>query len=193
MQPGTSPNRQRAVEYARMMIEKQPVYIDTETTGLDRSDEIVEICIVDHDGQVLLESLIKPSRPIPPDSIRVHNITDEMVAGAPTWPALWPTVRANLFNRVVAAYNSDFDLRMMMQSHGRYRLPWRENFAMLDILKLFSDFRGEWDPMRRSMRYFRLQDAGSFFNIAIPNAHRAAADTLLARAVLHCIAGLPYS
>lgn len=192
MQPNASANRQRAVDYARQMIDKQPVYIDTETTGLDRTDEVVEICIVADDGQVLLESLVKPSRPIPPGAIAIHHITDDMVAGAPTWPVLWPTVRASLFNRVVAAYNADFDLRMMMQSHARYRLPWRETFNMLDILKLFSDYRGEWDPMRRSMRYFKLQDAGRFFNISIPNAHRAVADTLLARAVLHSIAGLPY-
>lgn len=80
----------------------------------------------------------------------------------------------------------------MEQSHQRYRLPWRENLEFLDVLQLFSEFRGEWDPVRSSYRFFKLAEAGRFFNISLPNAHRSSADALLTRAVLHAIAGIPY-
>jgi hypothetical protein len=42
------------------------------------------------------------------------------------------------------------------------------------------------------MKYFKLEEAGQFFNISLPNAHRSTADALLTRAVLHCIAGQSY-
>jgi hypothetical protein len=62
----------------------------------------------------------------------------------------------------------------------------------VDILPLFSDYRGIWDPVRRSMKYFKLEEAGAFFNISLLNEHRSEADALLVRALLHSIAGVPY-
>jgi hypothetical protein len=42
------------------------------------------------------------------------------------------------------------------------------------------------------MKYFKLEEAGATFQIALPNAHRSTADSLLTRAVLHSIAGQSY-
>lgn len=186
------PARQAAVELARSIISQKPVYLDTETTGIERDDEIVEIAIVDWDGQVIHESYVRPSRPIPAQATRIHGIKDADVQTAKPWPVLWQSIRNLLVGRLLATYNSDFDLRMMQQSQARYRMPWRETFNAVDIMKIYADYKGVWDSSRKSMRYFKLEEAGSFFSIDIPNAHRASADTLLARAVLHSIAELPY-
>ncbi len=183
---------QRAVQFSRNVLQQKPVYLDTETTGLSKTDEIVEISVIDFDGASLFESLVRPTQPIPPESSRIHHITSEMVRIASPWPLVWPQLKPILAGRIIGIYNADFDLRMMQQSMERFRMPWRESFKTFDILKLFSDFRSEYDPIKRSNRYFKLEDAGRFFNISLPNAHRATADTLLTRAVLHCIAGVPY-
>jgi len=45
--------RQKTIELARQMVEAKPVYLDTETTGLNKTDEIVEIAVVDWDGSIL--------------------------------------------------------------------------------------------------------------------------------------------
>ncbi len=180
--------RRRAVETARTILEKRPVYLDTETTGLERTDEIIEISIIDDDEKVLFSSLVKPSQLIPPDSTSIHGITNDDVRGARTWPVVWPEVRAALFGRLVVIYNEEFDLRMMQQSHTRYRLPWKEKFTTFDLLKLYAEFNGEWDPRRRSYRYHSLASAGRHCHISLPNAHRSTADTLLTRALLHYIA-----
>ena len=42
--------------------------LDTETTGLDNQAEIVEISIIAQQGQVVLDTLVKPLRPIPADA-----------------------------------------------------------------------------------------------------------------------------
>ena len=188
MNAAPTSSRDAARAFARQKLAQPIVFLDTETTGIGREDEIIEIAVVDADGKLLVNSLIKPSKPIPSESTAIHGITNEMVQKSPAWPILWPTIRAYLLGKIVAAYNSDFDLRLMQQSHARYRLPWRENLNMLDVMKVYADYRGVWDPNRRSMRYFKLEEAGRHFAIDIGNEHRAAADTLLARAVLLAIA-----
>lgn len=187
-----TPGQQRVAEIARSIIKQNPVYLDTETTGLDRNAEIVQIAVVDDSGGVLLEEFVRPSQPIPPEVTLIHKITDEMVAGAKSWPALWPTVRGHLVGRTIGIYNAEFDVKMMRQSLERYRLPWRENLTTFDILNLYSEYRGEWDPIRRSLRRFKLEEAGRYFKIPLPNAHWAVDDALLSRAVLRRMAGMDY-
>jgi DNA polymerase-3 subunit epsilon len=190
--PVSSSLRARSIETAKTILSQKPIYLDTETTGLNADDEIVEISIIDSDGAPLIESLVKPTKPIPPDATRIHGITNEDIQSARTWPALWPEVRSALFGRVVVIYNVEFDLRLMMQSHRRYNLQWKERLNTFDLLKLYSEYQGEWDPRRRSYRYHSLDAAGKQCGISLPNAHRATADTLLTRALLYVIAGEAY-
>jgi DNA polymerase III subunit epsilon len=185
--PSNNP-RNDTIKIAREVLTRNPIFLDTETTGLNRSDEIVEISIVDDEGKLVYESLVRPSQPISPDAMAVHGISNEAVKTAPAWPVIWPTLRTFLVGHLICAYNAEFDMRMMQQSHARYRLPWKETFKSFDIMQLYSQFKGEWDSVRRSYRYHSLDKAGKECKISIPNAHRAATDALLARALLHYIA-----
>jgi DNA polymerase-3 subunit epsilon len=185
-------NQRRVAEIARKWIEQRPVYLDTETTGLDKNAEIIEIGVVGPDGEVLFESYVRPFGRIPADAIRLHGITNDAVQNAPAWPLVWPNVREHLLNRPVGIYNAEFDLRLMRQSMERYRLTWRESLNAFDILQLYSEYRGIWDAYKKSYRYFRLEEARRQLGIPIPNAHRAVDDARLARAVLHRLAGLDY-
>ncbi len=188
MTQSLTPLRKQAIAAARQICAAKPIYMDTETTGLNKTDEIVEISVVDHDGSVLFNSLVRPSKPIPEDAIRIHGISNEEVQRARPWPLIWNQLRSVMFGRLIVFYNQDFDLRMMQQSHARYNLPWKDKFNTYDLLKLYAEFRGEWDGVRRSYRYHSLEDAGKQCNISLPNAHRATADTLLTRALLLYIA-----
>ena len=42
-----------------------PLFLDTETTGLDERDEVVELAVINVRGEVLVGTLIKPVNPIP--------------------------------------------------------------------------------------------------------------------------------
>lgn len=155
----------------------QPLFMDTETTGLDNQAEIIEISIVNHEGQTLYDTLVRPRRSIPADAVRLHGITDNMVNSARTWMHVWPEVETILSGRMVGIYNTEFDLRMMQQSHRAIGMPWRNpGFQAFDIMKLFSEFAGY-------QRWLRLEQAGKLCRINLPNSHRALDDTLLARAV----------
>ncbi len=181
--------RREAIQQAQFYLAQKPVYLDTETTGTGPNAEIVEISIVDHDGSTLLDTLVRPRGPIEAEAQRVHGITAAMLSDAPPWEEIWPQVEAVLRGRYVGIYNLDFDLRMMQQSHQRAWLKWRQPQAnFFCIMKLYARFYGQWNPKRRSYRWQSLDNARVQCRLALPNSHRALADTQLTRAVLHFIA-----
>ncbi|GAP11227.1 DNA polymerase III, epsilon subunit [Bellilinea caldifistulae] len=186
------PRRQQVVEQALQWINEKPVFLDTETTGLDKNAEIIEIAVIDQDGSTLFESFVRPYRPIPPDLTAIHQIENSMVKNAPTFPVVWASLRSLILDRKVAVYNAEFDLRMMRQSYEVYKLPWKERLSTFDVMKLYAAYRGQWDQARRAYRFFKLEEAGQSMNIPLPNSHRAADDARLTRALLYKIAGLNY-
>lgn len=189
MQGNPIETRRQACELARQRVQVQPLFLDTETTGVRSSAEIIEISILDHTGKVLLDSLVRPRFSIPPESTRIHGITDAMVATAPTWIELWPQVQAILESRPIGIYNAEFDLRLLKQTQQHAGLFWPSmQFDPFCIMRLYAQFYGEWDIHRNDYRWQSLEKAGQRFNIALPNSHRAKDDALLARAVLHQIA-----
>ncbi|KAK7199082.1 mitochondrial DNA polymerase I protein B [Novymonas esmeraldas] len=61
------------------------VLFDVETTGLNTgTDAMIEVAMYDPVEDSSFHTLINPQRPITPRTIRIHNITNEMVRGAPT-------------------------------------------------------------------------------------------------------------
>jgi DNA polymerase-3 subunit epsilon len=182
-------SRQSAIQIARQWLTTDPVYMDTETTGLQKSAEIIEVCLIDDNAQVLFQSLVRPTSRIPVDALRIHGITNEMVKDAPAWFSVWPKVEAALNGRQVGIYNAEFDLRLIYQTNLRYHIRWEQaNTNPLCIMKLYAQFYGQWNRAYGNYRYFSLETARQHCRIPLPNSHRALDDALLARAVLHHIA-----
>jgi DNA polymerase-3 subunit epsilon len=178
------PARRAAMLLAAQYARQRPVFLDTETTGLDPRAEIVEISLVDTDGAVLLDSLVRPTRSIPLDAIQVHGISNSMVQGAPAWPEVWPAIERLLEGRLVGIYNAEFDLRMLRQSHAAHRIPWQPpGFLSFCVMKLYAQYRGEASRSYGSYRWHSLEAAGRQCGLQLLNTHRALADTQLARAV----------
>jgi DNA polymerase-3 subunit epsilon len=172
-----SPYRRHAIQRAKNNLAALPVFLDTETTGLDNLAEVVEICIVDLDGKLLFESLVKPLRQIPAEAVSIHGISNQLVSDAPRWIDVWPRVNAILKGKTVGIYNADFDLRMLRQTNRL--IGWNKpgDFDQtFCIMKLYSDFIG-------TSRFISLDVAGRNLGISLPNKHRAQDDALLAREV----------
>jgi DNA polymerase III epsilon subunit-like protein len=182
--------RHAAILAARELLAANPVYLDTETTGLEWSSEIVEICVIDTDAEVLVDQLVRPTIPIPIDATRVHGISNMTVANEPSWPAAWPAVERAMAGRALAIYNAEYDLARMRYCHRRHGLEWRDVSGPAEcLMKLYARYNGEWDPARRSYRWLSLQQAARGCGIALPQVHRARQDAELARAVLIHMAG----
>ena len=179
MQASTA--RQTAIQFARAKLVLKPVYIDTETTGLTRDSEIVEICVLDHDGRTLINTLVKPRGEIPWFVTKIHGITNLMVAKSPTWRDVWPDVAAALAGRQVAVYNAVFDERMMQQSHAAHRLRWNPpESEFFCVMRAYGQFCGKLQNLTNASQKCKVQVRG---------VHRARADAELTRGVLQYMGG----
>jgi DNA polymerase-3 subunit epsilon len=118
-----SADRERIIQWAHELFSLPNFYIlDTETTGLDKQDEIVQIGIIDKHGEVVLDSLVKATKPLSSEVTRIHGISNAMLRDAPTLDELYVTLSAKLAGTPLIAYNMDFDWRMISQSLKVYKI-----------------------------------------------------------------------
>ena len=164
--------------------------LDTETTGLGADAEIVEIGIIDGQGGIVFESLIKPKSPIPATATAIHGISNADVANAPTWAEVHDQVCQYIDGGSVAIYNAAYDMRLLVQTADQYGLdlPFFAGWcAMLEYAKYW----GEWDDVRKSWKWQRLTNAARQMSITLPadsQAHRAIYDCRMTLEVMRAMA-----
>lgn len=173
---------------ARTWLEADPLVLDTETTGLDDQAEVVEISVIDASGQVLLDTLVRPSGAIPSEASAIHGITDDDVATAPAWPEIHERLVELVTGRLVIAYGADFDMRLIEQTAARHGLEWAKSETSC-AMRLYAQYNGEWSESRSSWRWLKLGVAAEACGINAGGAHRALADCRMALGVLRKLAG----
>lgn len=147
------------------------VLIDLETTGLDDNPavEVVEIAIIDQHDATLLNVLVKPQQPIPPEAAAVHGIRDSDVSLSDTFPQLYPQLAELLNGKVVVAYNYTFELNVLRAVCRRHNLPEIQPQSWWCAMRAYTAFR-------QRARYARLGQACQAEGVPVINAHRAVAD-----------------
>ena len=176
-------DRVSAVRWARTLISSNRlVFLDTETTGLGKTAEIVDLSIVAVDGTVLLNQLVRPVRPIPIDAMLIHGITNDHVADAPRWTDVLEMARPLIHGRVVVAYNSSFDRGMLEQScaAAEAELPTMEWQC---AMRAYAAYRKDPRLPSQGYRWRPLHEAAEAFRLDIPT-HRALADAMACRGVV---------
>jgi DNA polymerase III epsilon subunit-like protein len=178
-------DRLTAAHWAQTILTLQPVILDTETTGTSIDDEIVQIALIDHEGNPLLDTLVKPVKRIPLEVTQIHGIDNAQVQDAPAWDDIAPDVIKLLAGQSLIIYNADFDLRLMRQSCRSKSM--RTMFTDLDkympvfcaMLK-YAQFWGDWNDFRQDYRWQGLGTACVQQHIHVPDAraHSALGDCL---------------
>lgn len=124
------------VEWAKWVMEHRQdmVILDLETTDkMDKKNpfkkiEIVQIAVIDMDGEPLVNTLIKPIfTDIHPEAAAIHKKTLDVLAaaGATDFAANWDAIKAAIEGKHVIIYNRDFDKPVLEQCarlHG-LKLP----------------------------------------------------------------------
>ena len=91
------------------------IFLDTETTGLDAlaGDRIVELGCLEMVGRRLtgrhLHLYFNPERPVHPEAVRVHGLTDEFLSDKPRFADEAPKVLEFLSGAEVIIHNAPFD------------------------------------------------------------------------------------
>jgi DNA polymerase III subunit epsilon len=137
---------------------KRVVILDTETTGFKKNDEIVQISIMDLDGEDLCTTLVAMTKrkTIPSEASGVHGIKKSDLDGMPTYASLSLMLQRVLRGKRIIAYNAEFDLRMMQQVYemgGGYKPePSQWECAMLP----YAAFVGEWNDYHNDYKWQKL-------------------------------------
>lgn len=156
------------------------LYLDTETTGLDEGAEIIEIAILDAKGNVLLDSLVKPTSPISDAASKVHGIIMSMLGDAPSWSQLADKVKTLLDEQIVVTHNAEFDARMIRQSCLKYGVPEPTDVLWTCTMQMLTTSNGgKWPSLSKAKALLSNQISES----SSDNLHRARHDAETCRQI----------
>ena len=120
------------------------VVLDTETTGFEPADghRIVEIgCVelIDHlpTGKSF-RAYLNPDRLVPPETTKIHGLTDEFLADKPRFAEVVEELMEFLGDAVLVIHNASFDLKFVnseLHRVGRSPIPHARAIDTIEIAK----------------------------------------------------------
>lgn len=152
-------------------------FLDTETTGLDGDDQIIELAIVDGYGETLFDRRFKPSVEVSDGALYVHGISNEDLAGEAEWPDSVEEIKSILAGKTAYIFNRSFDRRMLHNTCRAFDVDqdWLKSVKSQCMMDISAAAFGSTN------RYgsISLDDAASFADVVWQGkAHSALADTL---------------
>lgn len=148
-----------SINWAQHVLKNKDKYViyDCETTGLGKNDEVIEMAIIDLDGNVLLDQRIKPTKKksIGKQASAIHGITMKDLKDCPIFVELKFVLEKILKNKKIITYNVKFDCRMYAQSFqlaGGYFHQEDWECAMMQ----YSRYVGQWNESTNDYRWQKL-------------------------------------
>ena len=175
-----------STERVRSLDPKRVIILDTETTGLKpQGNEILSLSIINLEGTVLFDELVKPEkRKRWPKATEVNGITPQMVANKKTLKEhaerlreIWAEID------LVVGYNVGFDTDFIYDAGlllGRYVPEY-------DVMREFAPIWGKWDDRREEYRWAKLSQCANYYGIKDFDAHTSLGD---AEATRQCFIAL---
>ena len=118
-------------------MENKYIVLDTETTGLNAAeDELLQVSIIDEEGNVLFDSYIRPTQHTEwAEAEHINHITPEMVADAPIIAEVMQEITDILkrYDKIVG-YNVRFDADFLKNNGAEFA----DNTNFVDSMKIFS-------------------------------------------------------
>ena len=139
------------------------IIIDTETTGFHPydGDELLQVSIIDTDGNVLFDEYFKPQhRTKWKEAEQVNGISPEMVADRPAISEKISEINAIIENSdTIIGYNTQFDIGFL-KANGAI-VP--DDLETVDVMEDFAKIYGEWNSARGSYKWQKLTRAAEYY------------------------------
>lgn len=163
-----------------MLNEDEIVYLDLETTGLNPSDEILEIGILSDDNTVLLDTYVKPiHHTVWHEAQQINGISPDDVKNAPSLDEIRSQIIQHIKDKTVVIYNAGFDYQFL---EAELELAKDVECCMLKFAPVY----GEWHDYWENYTWQSLKTAAKYvFFKWEEEAHSAIGDCKATRAVWH--------
>jgi DNA polymerase-3 subunit epsilon len=139
------------------------VLFDTETTGFEplTGDRVIEIAAIELENDLPTSNqfyaLIDPERDIPPESTKIHAITNAHVEGKPKFADIADEMLAFFGDAPLIAHNAPFDFGFISAELERIGKPPLDKARMIDTLVLAKErFPGMPNSLDALCRRFEI-------------------------------------
>jgi DNA polymerase-3 subunit epsilon len=157
-------DRNEAINFARSVLKNKSDYLilDTETTGLGEKDVIIQLAIIDLDGNTLIDTYIRPTKrkSVPRDASAIHGIKYKDLIDAPTFVDILHEISKYLeSNKKFLIYNFMFDARLINQTISADGIKYVSNLKGNCVMQLYSVFLGNWNPISKEYKFQKLPES----------------------------------
>lgn len=161
------------------------ICVDVETTGLSqKTDEILQLSIIDGNYNVLFNEYIKPKhKKVWSEAAKINGITPEKVKNLPTIDAHIERLN-KIFSEceLIVGYNIEqFDAGFLIEAG--ITIP--DTTYYYDVMLEFAEIYGEWSEYFGDYKWQKLEKCAAYYgyNWGNDKAHNSLADV---KATLYC-------
>lgn len=179
--------RGRSAMLAHTWLSQDPLFLDTETTGLGNAAQALEIGLVNARGDTIFHSRLKPTVSIEPAAFAVHGISEASLADAPSWPDIASQLQQLIVQRPLVIFNADFDMRILKQTASAHndQADWLDTLMVYCAMRLSAGYYGATN------RYGTISLASAAGQAGLSwqgQAHSALVDAIMTAGVVSDIA-----
>ena len=175
------------IEQLALNTQNNAIAIDIETTGFDpKTDEIVQIAIVDEHAQPLFNSLIRPTHATSnAEALKVHGLTPSLLQNQPTLQDVAGQIQTILNQHPIEiGYNQiNFDNKFL--ENAGFKLPQKQ----IDVMLLYSEYKAVPNNYpegynKTPYKWFKLTQCADDFDY--PGKYQAHDSLNDAKATMYC-------